>query len=159
MERGGPFCNPSFFSLPPLTASCCRSQSQGSNRIACGLCPDLPLGSRSRVSNPLISELTSTHCPASCYSSLFNLVDAKRQVPTGMVWLHSCRGLTHDIVRHLVACVQRHACGVMDRIIQITSRVINLCLQLTLLILLSAGKHDRCMSVFLCCLPAMRTPC
>lgn len=56
----------------------------GSNGIARRLYPDLPLRSLSCFSNPLISELTSTHCPPSCYDSHFNLVDGKGQ--------HSQRG-------------------------------------------------------------------
>lgn len=80
--------------------------------------------------------------------------------PKGMVWQHWdtwLNGLKHT-GRHLVARMQHHACGVINRTIQITLGVFKLCSRLTLLILLSAEMHDSCMCVLLCCLPAMITP-
>lgn len=105
----------------------------GSNGIARSLYPDLPLRSLSCFSNALISELTSTHCHTSCYDSHFNLVDGKGQHSQRGIWLHwntrlnRCYGLKHT-VRHLVACVQHHARGVLKCTIRMTSGVFKQCL-------------------------------
>lgn len=97
-------------SLMPSVTACSLS---GTNGIAGRLYPDLPLRSLSPPSNPLISELTSTHSPASCYDSHFNLVVGKGQrshretVPTRDAWLNSCYGLTHTATSCLW-CGMRH---------------------------------------------------
>ncbi len=157
-----------IFSFP--LCPCCQLHAvghtrslSGSNGIARRLYPDLPF--QVTLLFHQSTDLWANKHSLSCLLLWFSLQPCGWEgtaAPKGL-WLYwdarlnRRNGLKHT-VRHLAAHVQHPACGVVKGTIRMTSGVFKLGLLQTLLIPLSAEMHDSCMSVLLCCLPAMITP-